>query len=435
MSHADPLLIQSVEHPICGVVCPPGSKSLTNRALIIAALANCPTRLSGLLASDDTRVMIDSLQKLGFDVAHNIEKCHLDISGHAGSIPAKSAKLFLENSGTSIRFLTALCALGHGKYQLDGNKRMRERPIIHLINALQQWGVDAQCEKTTGCPPVQINGNGLQGKVCSVAGNLSSQYLSALLMVAPAAHNGASILIEGELVSRPYIEMTIRVMEQFGVTVTHENFTQFHIAPQSYTSMTGEKQIQYEIEPDASAASYFFAAAAITEGEVTVKGLSRNSLQGDVAFVDLLQQMGCKVTSTANSITVRGAQQLQGIDIDMNGISDTAQTLAAVALFAKGETRIRNIEHVRHKETDRIDAVATELQRIGIDVKTFDDGLLITPGEIKPGVIQTYDDHRMAMSFALIGLRAKGIQIADPKCTAKTYPHYFDDLQRLCKNF
>jgi 3-phosphoshikimate 1-carboxyvinyltransferase len=422
---SDTYVVKPASGPVNGSIRPPGSKSLTNRALITAALAKGTTQLSGVLASDDTRVMVESLNRLGIPVDHDAAAKTMTVVGCGGTPPARDADLWLENSGTSIRFLTALAALGHGRFRLDGNKRMRQRPIADLIAALKGLHVDAECELDSSCPPVVINADGVGGGRTAIAGNLSSQYLSALLMMAPCATGPLDIEVTGELVSQPYIDMTMGVMAQFGATVATPQPNLFQIQPQQY------KAANYDIEPDASAASYFFALAAITGGQVTVEGLSSYALQGDVAFVDALQKMGCSVSHGANSITVTGGE-LSGIDIDMNEISDTAQTLAVVALFANGPTRISNVAHMRHKETDRVSALVNEIRRLGVAADEHDDGLTITPGPITPATIETYDDHRMAMSFALAGLRIDGIQIADPGCTAKTYPDFFTDLERLC---
>jgi 3-phosphoshikimate 1-carboxyvinyltransferase len=421
----DAYLVKPVTEPVRGSIRPPGSKSLTNRALITAALASGTTKLTGVLASDDTRVMVESLNRLGIPVSHHVDDCTMEVSGCGGKPPAAKADLWLENSGTSIRFLTAFCALGNGEYRLDGNERMRERPISHLVESLNLFGVDAECELGTDCPPVKMTATGFSGGRTSIAGDISSQYLSGLLMAAPCASKSVDIEVTGDLVSKPYIDMTMGVMAQFGATVLCPDPHRFTIAPQEY------KATNYDIEPDASAASYFFAAAAITGGEVTVEGLTSYALQGDVHFVEALEKMGCEVDYGDDSITVRGGK-LNGVDIDMNAISDTAQTLAVVALFADGPTRIRNVAHMRHKETDRVAAVVNEIRRMGVSAEETEDGLAITPGPIQPATIETYDDHRMAMSFALAGLRTKGIRIADPSCTGKTYPHFFSDLEKLC---
>lgn len=422
----DSIEIQPVNGPINGRITPPGSKSITNRALIVAALAQGKSTLSGVLQSDDTHVMLESLKRLGIDWNQDDQET-ISISGCAGKIPSSEVTLWLENSGTSIRFLSAFCALGVGQYELDGNSRMRERPIIDLVNSLRQLEVDAHCMHGTECPPISVRSSGIPGGTVHIAGGLSSQYLSALLMIAPYASSELEIIVDGELVSKPYIELTMRVMESFGVQAQTQNLQRFQITPQLYTAQ------QYAIEPDASAASYFFAAAAITGGTVKIDHLHRNALQGDIKFVDALEQMGCQIQWDENSVTVTGGE-LRGIDIDMNAISDTAQTLAAVAVFAQGPTRVRNVEHMRFKETDRVAAVVTELKRLGIKTEEHTDGYTIHPGPVSPACIKTYDDHRMAMSFSLIGLREQGIVIADPGCTAKTYPHYFEDLAKLCEN-
>ena len=419
--------IQPVAHPIVGSIRPPGSKSLTNRALVVSALACGTSTLTGVLDSRDTQVMIDSLEKLGLMLDQDLDARTVRITGCTGRPAATAAELWLENSGTSIRFLTALCALGHGRFRLDGNTRMRERPIGDLIGSLQQFGIDAECELNNDCPPVIVTGNGLRGGQTTINANVSSQFLSAVLMAAPCADAPVEIRLAGEMVSEPYVEMTIAVMKQFGVAVDGSQEGRYVISPQQYQA------INYDIEPDASAASYFFAAAAVTGGIVTVEGLNANALQGDVHFVSALEQMGCRVTWNRNSVTVAGGP-LRGVDIDMNNISDTAQTLACVAPFASGPTRIRNVAHMRLKETDRVAAVVNELRNLGLQVDEHPDGMTIYPGPLHAGTVSTYDDHRMAMSFALLGLRVPGIVIADPDCTSKTYPRFFDDLETLCSD-
>ena len=413
-----------VRGPVVGSIRPPGSKSITNRALIVAALASGRSRLRGVLDSNDTRVMLSSLQRLGIDASHDVHDSSVVINGCAGHIPARTCRLYVENSGTSIRFLTAMVTTGSGTFSLDGNSRMRERPIRDLAETLNSLGSHVVCSET-GCPPVRVTADGLPGGHASIAGGISSQYLSALLMAAPAARNPVELGVEHELVSKPYVDMTTGVMREFGINVTSHGYEKFLIESQTYQAC------DFEIEPDASAAGYFFAVAAVTGGEVTVEGLSEASLQGDIRFAGILEQMGCKVTWNEDSVTVQGGT-LHGIDVDMNEISDTAQTLAAVAVFADSPTRIRNVAHMRHKETDRIDAVASELRRASIQVETTRDGLVVHPGTLRPAEIRTYADHRMAMSFSLLGLRVPGICILNPECTAKTYPRYFDDLSQLC---
>lgn len=368
--------------------------------------------------------MLESLNALGISFAHDRGASIVEMEGCRGRPRTGPVVLWLENSGTSLRFLTALCCLGYGRYRLDGNARMRERPIGDLVGALRQLGVEARCEADNDCPPVNVTATGLPGGHIQVKADISSQFTSALLMVAPCARNPVLLEIEGDVVSAPYIEMSLQVMKEFGVDVERESPERFRITPQPYQGRV------YEIEPDASAASYFFAAAAITGGQVTVEGLSRASLQGDLRFVSVLSRMGCRVTFGPNEVTVAGGA-LHGIDINMGPISDTAPTLAAVACFAEGPTRIRNVGHMRHKETDRIGALVSELTRLGQRVEEHDDGLTIHPAAMAPALVETYDDHRMAMSFALVGLRSPGVRIANPGCTAKTYPRFFEDLDAL----
>ncbi|MEN6407995.1 MAG: 3-phosphoshikimate 1-carboxyvinyltransferase [Thermoguttaceae bacterium] len=409
------------------VVRPPGSKSITNRALVCAALADGRSTLTGALDCDDTRVMLGALERLGLTVRHDRASATMEVTGCGGAIPARQADLYVGNSGTTVRFLTAMLTIGAGRYQLDGTPRMRERPIGDLIDALRQLGAEASAA-STGCPPVVVAAHGLQGGRAVVAGDVSSQFLSALLMAAPYARSNVELVIDGPLVSRPYVDMTLAVMSAFGVQGTASDSDRFAIgAPQRYQGR------RYAIEPDASAASYFFAAAAITGGEVTVEGLSRDSLQGDVAFCDCLEQMGCETRFDRDSITVIG-RPLHGIDVHMNAISDTVQTLAVAALFAQGPTTIRGVAHIRHKETDRIHAMAVELRKLGAEVTERNDGLSIVPGSLHGAAIDTYDDHRMAMSLALAGLAIPGVVIRQPECAAKTYPRFFDDLEKLGRN-
>lgn len=401
---------------------PPSSKSITNRAFICAALASGPSTLLQPLESDDTYVMIDSLQKLGIEVAKQNDHA-VRIAGCGGKIPESKADLFIGNSGTSVRFLTALLTLGNGCYRIDGIPRMRERPIADLLDALRELGADVVSE--TGCPPVTVNASGIRGGSVSIKGNISSQFLSGLLMAAPYADTSVTVKVIGELVSRPYVDMTTAIMSDFGVPVT-SSASEFRVPQDVYRGR------EYSIEPDASAASYFWAAAAIAGGRATVRELGRTSLQGDVGFCDLLVQMGCELSESADGITIERKGRLRGIDCDMGNVSDTAQTLSVVALFAEGPTTIRGIAHNRHKETDRIGNLAIELRKFGATVEEFADGFRVhPPAQVNAAVIDTYDDHRMAMSLALPGLRVAGVVIRDPGCTAKTYPHYFTDLARF----
>ena len=419
------LEISPVAGPIHGRIRPPGSKSITNRALVCAALADGDSTLTGALDSEDTRVMIDSLGRLGIEVQSSDAGRTLVVHGAGGELPALEADLFCANSGTTIRFLTALASLGHGSFRLDGVERMRERPIGDLLEALKQLGAVALSENGNGCPPVVVHANGLPGGTAKIRGDISSQFLSGLLMTAPCARAAVGLVIDGPLVSQPYVRMTAEVMRAFGPEIeVATDMARFTIEPQPYSAR------EYAIEPDASAASYFWAVAAVTGGEVTVEGLTADSLQGDVGFVTCLEQMGCEVLRESDSLTVVG-RPLRGVDVDMNAISDTVPTLAVVALFADGPTTIRNVGHIRHKETDRIAAVATELRKLGVEVDEAPDGLTIHPGKLRPAAIDTYRDHRMAMSFAVAGLRIAGVRINDPGCVEKTYPQFFSNLQQL----
>lgn len=424
---ADVLELAPVTRPVIGTAQVPGSKSITNRALLIAALADRESTLTGALFSDDTRYMAAALNMLGIRVMGDEQAESFTVTGCGGEIPADEADLFIGNSGTSMRFLAAAVALGHGAYRLDGIPRMRERPIAPLLDALNQLGVDARSEEGTGCPPIRVVANGLPGGTATLPGDKSSQYFTGLLMAAPYARGGITINVDGELVSRPYIEITIDVMESFGVNaeIHTDTWRTFRVDPgQRYEGRV------FHVEPDASNASYFFAAAAITGGEVRVEGLGTHSLQGDLDFVDVLEEMGADIEMNETETVVRGPAGgvLKGGDFDMNEISDTAQTLAAIAPFADGPVTIRGVAHNRIKETDRISAVATELRKLGQEVEEFDDGMTITPRPITPADIETYDDHRMAMSFALAATKRGGIEIEDPGCVSKTFPGFFEVL-------
>lgn len=429
VSVPDQLEIIPLQRPVDAAVTVPGSKSITNRALVLAALTypdeGCV--LHGALRSEDTEVMIDSLLRLGFivncDWANSTLFVHREPS--PTRIPAPQAELFVSNSGTSMRFLTAMVSLGHGQYRIDGTPRMRERPVDDLLGALRQLGVTARSEMGNGCPPVVIKAQGLRGGDVHVRGEISSQFLSALLMVAPFAQAPVQIYVDGPLVSRPYVEMTVEMMRGWGLKVERPLEHVYRVPGGGGYEISG-----YHIEPDATAASYFFAAAAITGGRITVLGFPEESLQGDLQFADYMETMGCRVEHCTSGITVHG-RPLRGVDVDMNDISDTVMTLAAVACFAEGPTTIRNVAHIRHKETDRLAALAAELRRVGAEVEEFSDGLKITPRPLHGAEIETYNDHRMAMSMALIGLRVPGIVIKNPACVAKTYPDFFDDLEKL----
>ncbi|CAA9542786.1 MAG: 3-phosphoshikimate 1-carboxyvinyltransferase [uncultured Thermomicrobiales bacterium] len=426
----DIIAMQPISRAISGTAAVPGSKSITNRALLIAALAEGPSTLTGALFSDDTRYMAGALNQLGITVRGDEDAERFDVEGGDGTFPASSGMLFVGNSGTTARFLTAALTLGTGEFHLDGVPRMRERPIAPLIDALNQLGADVVSAEGNGCPPIVIRARGLRGGTARLAGDTSSQFFTGLLIAAPYAQTGVRIEVEGELVSKPYITITADVMTAFGVTpeIDDAAWRSFAVAPgQRYRGR------HYVVEPDASNASYFFAAAAVSGGEIAVDGLGSRSHQGDLQFVRVLETMGCEVTMSETSTSVRGPAdgRLRGGEFDFNAISDTAQTLAAIAPFADGPVTIRGIAHNRVKETDRIGAVATELRKLGQVVTEFDDGMTIDPRPVTPAEIETYDDHRMAMSFAITGLRASGVSILDPACVAKTFPSFFERLADL----
>lgn len=431
-----------INHPLNATVRVPGSKSLTNRALLIAALANGTTKLSNALFSDDSKYFAQALQTLGFDVKLDETNHEMTVKGLGGKIPAKKAELFIGNAGTAARFLSAFLTLGNGEYILDGDSRMRERPIGDLVDSLTQLGstittVDDRPQTVkesaiSGQPseislPIKIIANQLRGGKTQIAGDISSQFLSALLMIAPYAQSEIEISLSTELNSKPYVDMTIEVMKNFGIEIERNNYSRFTIHSSQYLPITN-----YPVESDASAASYFFAAPAICGGTVTVENISRKSLQGDVAFVEVLQKMGCVVTESDDSITVYRPSSIVGLDIDMRDIPDTAQTLAAIAPFAESPTRIRGIASARVKETDRVSATCTELKRLGVQVEEHQDGMTIYPCKtFQPANVQTYNDHRMAMAFSLIGLRFDGVTIENPNCVSKTFPNYFEVLDSL----
>ena len=422
------IAIPTVAGPIRGTVRPPGSKSITNRALVCAALARGESLLTGVLDSDDTRVMAAGLAALGLRLDADWDRGTVRVAGSAGAIPAAAATIDCAASGTTMRFLSAVCGLGRGTYRLDGTARMRQRPIGDLVAALRDLGVDAVAESPGGCPPVVIRSPGRAGGDVRVRGGTSSQFASGLAMVAPCTARGMRIEFEGARVSVPYLDMTRRVMERFGAHVAETGDGGWRIAPGGYAG------IAYAVEPDASAASYFAAAAAITGGEVRIDGLSRGSLQGDVGFCAALERMGCAVAwhdgPDGGAVTVAGRAG-RGIEIDMNAISDTVPTLAVVALFASGPTTISRVAHIRDKETDRIADLVRELRRLGADVDERSDGLTIRPVPLHGAALATYDDHRMAMSLALAGLVVPGVVIRDPGCVAKTFPGYWRALGGL----
>ncbi len=428
MSTADPLSVEPLDRPVDAVAALPGSKSITNRALVCAALADGETVLHNVLRADDTAAMLDGLWALGIEAREGGGTGDADafhVIGCGGRPPADVAIVDARLSGTTSRFLLPVAALGAGHVRVDGGLPLRARPMGPSIEALRAVGATVVDAGAPGHLPVDISGGPVAGGEITVPGEASSQFLSGMLLAGPAMRTGLTIRLAGALVSQPYVEMTTTVMGSFGAVVGRPDERTWVVEPQAYRSTT------YAIEPDASAASYAFAIPAIVGGRVRVDGLGTASLQGDVAFVDLLERMGARVERTAASITVHGTGQLHGIDVDMSQISDTAQTLAVVAAFADGPTRIHGVGFIRHKETDRIGNVVTELRRAGIDAVEEPDGFVVRPGPIRPALIETYDDHRMAMAFALLGLRSPGIRIADPGCVAKTFPGYWNLLADL----
>jgi 3-phosphoshikimate 1-carboxyvinyltransferase len=414
-----PLAIPKLPAPIDRVWRIPGSKSITNRALVLAALADGTTRLEGVLESDDTRYMQQALVELGV-VVRKLSATALEIDGGRQRLQAPAQPLFVGNSGTTVRFLPALACLVDGPVTLVGDEAMAKRPIADLVDGLRQLGVKIDCD--SGCPPLTVYGGRLPGGRLSMRGDRSSQYFSALLLAGALSEGETELTIEGDLVSRPYVEITRRMVEDFGakIEVTEKGF--WWRGGGRYTARA------YEIEPDASSASYAFAFAAATDSRITVPGLGPGALQGDYGFVDLVERLGATVDRAADRTTVHGTGRLAGIDADMFHISDTVMTLAALAPLCDGPTSIRNVANIRIKETDRLAATVTELRRLGQVVTESPDSLHIEPRPLTPAVVRSYKDHRMAMSFAILGAARGGVQIEDPACVAKTYPEFWRDL-------
>lgn len=421
----DPYEVVPLTSPPDATVVVPGSKSLTNRALVAAALATGPSTLTGALDADDTRAMIDGLRALGVRIEAHDQATRLEVDGVAGRPPVPDPEVQVRLSGTTARFLAPVLALVGGTGHLDGLAPFRRRPMGPSIDALRQLGCAVAELGVSGHLPISVTGGPVAGGTVEVAGDVSSQFLSGLLLLGPTLPDGLTVRLTTELVSEPYVAMTAEVLAAFGARVARPDASTFHLPG---TGMTGRT---YAVEPDASAASYLLAAAAITGGRVRVPGLGAGSCQGDVAFAEVLARMGAEIRLDDTHIEVVGSGRLHGIEVDLGGMSDTAQTLAMVAVAADGPTRITGIGFIRAKETDRIAAVVTELTRLGIDAREEPDGLVIHPGTPRPGVVETYDDHRMAMSFALLGLTTPGIRIADPGCVAKTFPDYFTVLEQL----
>ena len=421
-----PLPIEPITHPFDAVVRLPGSKSYSNRALLVAALARGTSEITEALVSDDTRYMYRALEALGVRVRADEAARTFVVEGADGRFPAAEATVQIGNAGTAARFLTAAVALGHGTFVVDGSPAMRKRPIEPLLEGLRALGVDAQSRDGTGCPPVVVRARGIEGGRAHMRGDISSQYFSALLLAAPYARYDVEIEVDGPLVSAPYITMTLSTMEAFGVRAERAGDRWFRVpAGQRYQGRA------YAVEPDASGASYFFAAAAVTGSRVMVPRLGRASAQGDLGLLDVLARMGCEVTVEAESVTLRGPERLRAVDADFTRMGDVATTLMAIAPYADGPVTVRGIAQTHFEESDRPVAAATELRRMGLQVESTHDSVTVHPGAPRPTDVQTYDDHRIAMSFALTGLRAPGIRIVNPGCVTKTFPEYFDVLRGL----
>jgi 3-phosphoshikimate 1-carboxyvinyltransferase len=426
------LPIQPISRPIDLDIAVPGSKSITNRALVMAAMADGAVELHGMLRSDDTHYMIECLKTLGFDVTVDWKKNWCRVLGLGGKIPSKGADLYVGAAGTVMRFLSAFVALGEGRYRLDGTQRMRERPIEDLLQGMRLMGVKAHSENNNQCPPVIVEASGLPGGRTQVDGSRSSQYISALLLIAPYAKTPMEIEVTGNFVSRPFVELTLKNMADCGVMSSTQG-------ERIYRPTHGAKYRSgvYEVEGDATAASYFLGAAAILGGRCCVTNVAADSKQGDSRFADVLRKMGCQVRKgfLANGRGIEVSRDpktpLQAIDVDMNDMPDVVLTLAAVCMFANGTSSIINVGNLRIKETDRLHALATELRKMGAEIDEGEDYLEITPAKQIDAKIATYDDHRMAMSMALVGLARPGVTIMEPACVSKTYPYYFDDLKRL----
>ena len=399
----------------------PGSKSVTNRALLLAALADGPSRIENPLFSDDPYWLMSALVELGFDL--DVDEKVVRVGGLGGVIPTRDLDLFVGNAGTVARFLPPALALGKGPYTVDGVPRMRERPVSDLVDGMRQLGAAVDYAREDGRFPLKVLGGGIGGGTAEISVTRSSQFASGLLMAAPYARAPVTLRVAGRE-EWPYVDITLAVMRAFGVDVEVARDS-FAVEPSIYTAC------DYEVEPDASAASYFMAAAAVTGGRVRIPGLGSTSAQGDLRFAEVLREMGCKVELAPDSVEIKGPNRLRGVDVDMNSFSDTMMTLAAIAPFADGPTTIRNVGHTRLQETDRLSAVATELHRLGLTTQQTSTSICIIPGKVRPALVETYGDHRMAMAFAVTGLVASGIVIRDPGCVTKTFPGFFGRLGAL----
>jgi 3-phosphoshikimate 1-carboxyvinyltransferase len=422
----DEIEITPLTGPLGARVVIPGSKSITNRAMVLAALAQGRSVLDAVLLSDDTRYMSDALRVMGFAVEIDEPARRITVSGRGGTIPAPGGEIFVGGAGTVMRFLCAMVTLGEGRFRIDGNQRMRQRPIGPQLDAMQRLGASVYSERNNHCPPVIVDASRarLVGGETSIDARVSSQFVSAMLMPAPIWKAGLKLEVIGDT-ARPFIDMTLRLMEAWGAHSSVEDDRIVVPGGQWYRAQ------RFIVEPDASSASYFAAAAALVGGSVKIEGLASNSVQGDIDFLGVLQRMGARVKWYPGYVEVLGTGKLIGVDVAMNSMPDMVATLAAIAPFASTPTRIRNVAFIRHHESDRIRALATELRRLGASVIEHEDGLEILPSAMRPATVETYDDHRIAMSFAVTGLKLGGLKIKDPGCVAKTFPDFFDRLAAL----
>ena len=424
----DELPIAPARHPLAASIRVPGSKSITNRALLLAAMADGRSIIAGAGLNDDTIRMALALRVLGFDVSIDESAQRITVNGRNGAIPAVGAEVEAGGAGTAMRFLLGFLTLGRGRFRIDGNQRMRERPIGPLLDTLSALGVNVRAERNNGCPPVivEIGDEGVRGGIARIDAAVSSQFVSALLMPAPLWQRGLHLTVIGEA-ARPFITMTLRMMERWGVRASAHGGEIEVGGNQRYRA-----QPEFAVEPDASSASYFAAAAALVGGRVELDGIRADSVQGDVEFIRLLGRMGASVEWRAAGVTVTGTgQKLAGVEVAMDSIPDVVPTLAAIAPFCASPTRISRVGFIRHHESDRLRALATELRRLGVSVWEYEDGMLIEPAQVRAATIETYEDHRIAMAFAVAGLKADGIRITNPGCVSKTYPDFFRDLARL----
>lgn len=421
----DEIEIRLASQPLAATVEVPGSKSITNRALLLAAMAQGHSVLENVLSSDDTQRMLEALGHLGFQISVQEAARRITVNGLGGQIPSAGGDLQIGGAGTAMRFLVPFLTLARGKFRIDGNQRMRERPIGPLLDAMQRLGASVYSERDNRCPPVIVEArDSFRGGATYVDARTSSQFVSAMLMPAPLWPDGLRLQVSGEA-ARPFIDMTLRLMEAWGVRWGVEADTIVVPGGQMYRAR------RFVVEPDASSASYFAAAAALCGGSVTIVGLSTSSVQGDIAMLGVLQQMGARIKWNRDSVKIVGGGQLRGVDVAMNTMPDMVATLAAIAPFASTPTRIRKVDFIRHHESDRLRAIATELRRLGASVNDFEDGMEIHPSTLRPASIETYDDHRIAMAFAVAGLKLAGLRIKNPGCVSKTFPDFFSKLALL----